>query len=210
MTEVLLAAAIRYLSEGHAVPINGLFFDVVKGLKDETLIVRNSVLSDEEQATAERRRGRGGITDEELRAIAGRLGTLPLVRPILDSWESMTTRSPRPERKRYWTLGAYQKGTRVVARLYPNHSKGSDQENTAWLKVEATKLAADTNNQPAEHDQVWTDANLPLGNDGWLRIQSTEAASNIVSVLRGLYDNEPPPQPPASGGTGESSAPEGG
>jgi Endonuclease NucS len=137
-----LRRIVDHLTTQYDVPVNGVFFDVSLTGVGSILLVRSAVVADEQAALQGRRRGRGGMTHEELVSLADERGVRSFVDPILNAWRESTGRSGRPERKwPCWSLGTKGDGRTVAAKLYPWDDDITAKK--AWLELFSPRLAAD-------------------------------------------------------------------
>jgi len=136
-----LRRVVDYLT-AYDVPINGVFLDVSES-SGGLLVTRSAVFADEQAAQQGKRRGRGGLTPEELMNLAIARGVAAFVEPVLDAWKAATGRVGRAEPKKYWSLACKSKGTKVAARLYPYNDDEyeTDDKPVAWFEVERSALA---------------------------------------------------------------------
>jgi hypothetical protein len=187
-----LRRSVEFLASRFQVPINGVFFDVF-AQGTGRLLVRSGVIEDD---VVPRSRGRGGVTTEELLAVADRHGTRDLMTAFVDGWTQMTGRSARAER-RYsnWTLASLSNGTRVAARLYPyDDTPDVVGQHRGWVELKAQVLADDTR---LTADEVRS--RLAAFNDGgelWVPITDAASVDAALAAIRALY---PQPQAPAPG-----------
>jgi len=194
-----LRRIITFLSERYDVPLNGVFFDFCQG----SVLIRTSVLSDEEQVATERRRGRGNMTNAQLEERARTNETEAIVHPILTSWNDLTERTPRPERGGYWTLPAARDGRASIARLHP--SWDGEPHGTAWLWLSVEALAQDVNTKDDRVRATLTMFNVTLDNDRWITLNTQDISQYILQFFQALYLGENH-APQAAAATGQEGA----
>lgn len=137
-----LRRVVDYLTSQFDLPINGVFFDVFANATGQQMLVKSAVVDDEQAAQQGKKRGRGGLAHENILERAEQEGCRSFVEPILKAWHDATGRSPRPERRCYWSLAAKMSGRAVIANLWP-WTEEQAHAKKAWLEVVATKMADD-------------------------------------------------------------------
>lgn len=180
-----LRRIVDYLTSRYDVPVNGVFFDVYRASSGSMVLVRSAVVADEQAAQQGRRRGRGGITTEELLALASENGVKDLVEPILTAWSAATGREGRPERKsRFWSLATRARGTTIAARLYPWDDAPT---KVAWLQVLTERLAEDLGIDQTRLDQSLKAASITLNADGYIKLHDATTVNAVVQWINHSY-----------------------
>ncbi|MCL2724819.1 MAG: hypothetical protein FWD69_10330 [Polyangiaceae bacterium] len=175
-----LRRIVDYMTAKYKVPVNGVFFDVSVSSSGSTILVRSAVIADEQA----RRRGRGGITHEELLGLAEERGVDAFVTPILDAWQEGTNRAGRPERgQKCWSLATKSDGRSGAAWLYP-YNEEYDKVKTAWLKVDISKLATELNLDEAELRKSLLDEGITVVDDNLIELSSKAHAKSVVDWIR--------------------------
>lgn len=185
-----LRRIVDYMTAKYDVPVNGVFFDVSISASGSTLLVRSAVVADEQAAQQGRRRGRGGLTHEELIGLAKERGVADFVTPVLDAWREGTGRAGRPERRfQYWSLASKSNGTSVAARLYPynGNTYSEDAVKTAWLKLELAKLAGDLQLDDAGLKKSFSDSSVVISDDGRIELSTEAHAKAVVAWIQKAF-----------------------
>lgn len=181
-----LRRIVDYMTAKYDVPVNGVFFDVSVSSSGSTLLVRSAVVADEQAAQQGRRRGRGGITHEELIGLAKERGVDAFVQPVLDAWRTSTTRVGRPERRdQYWSLATKSNGKVVAARLYPYDEDAAVK--TAWLKLEVARIATELNLDDEGVCKSLSDAGITIVDEVWIELSSETDAKNLANWIETLF-----------------------
>lgn len=182
-----LRRIVDYMTAKYDVPVNGVFFDVSSSSSGSTILVRSSVVADEQAAQQGRRRGRGGITHDELLARAKERGVDAFVSPVLDAWRAGTTRDGRAERKwMNWSLATKSKGNVVAGWLYPYNGDTYDQDEvkTAWLKLNPAKLALELQLDAPRLTKSFSDCGVVIVDDVWIELSSEAHAMSVVEWIQ--------------------------
>ncbi|MGE0790084.1 MAG: endonuclease NucS domain-containing protein [Sandaracinaceae bacterium] len=187
-----LRRIVDYLTAKYDLPVNGVFFDVSVTSGGGTLLVRSAVVADEQAMQQGRRRGRGGVTDDDLLAIAKDRGVEAFVPPILAAWRDATGRSGRPERRRRcWSLGTKADGRVAGAWLYPDDD--APEEKRVWLQFGKTKIAEDIGCSLLQLDGQLTAHGITIEDEEWAPVASEEDVGKIVAWVTAAYGSKAAP-----------------
>jgi len=178
-----LRRMIDFLAERYKMPINGVFFDVFENA-GRTILVRSTVLSDEQQRRTNPRSGRGVGNPEELIQLAHTNGTGTFVEPLRALWLKLSEQLPKAEKGQFWTLRARENGQRTVARLDPMHARGA-----ASLNIRLVPLAEDVGRSSESLRELFVRQGATVANDEAVVVITNETGlASISALLSGLYE----------------------
>lgn len=198
-TDAGVERIVDFLSGRFGVPINAVSFDVFEDTAD-LIVVRRSVLSEEESRDRARKIARGG-TDEDLLNRADESGAKAVATTVLAAWTD-AGRTLRAE-SNYWSVKRPSPhGRQVIAKVYPDHEDADP--GGLYVEFKWSKLAQDTELSAAELQAALKSEFGELEDESWAWVASEAEAKKLADVVSTIYSQESTSDENGDASTGES------